>query len=319
METRGLHDIPALLDLSTVEETRRAAVWTGTAPSLFPGLTVSHALDRAPLGNIRCVAMGGGSLWAIGSSPARVHYSPAPDSERHFTLVMQVEGMIEIRQRNRTCQLSAGDLSLLDERFPFELEARGFSGIAFLRMPRQAALGRNPHLEHATAIPLRGAQAGASIVGDTLASAINTAPFMQDKQRSATMTAMIHLLGAVDPSTPESSLGWRVQAALAFVEQHFVRPGLRADEVAADQRISRRRLDQLMLEELGVSITGHIWNRRLEQSAADLRDPAHARRTASEIAYANGFEDPAHFTRAFKRRYGHSPLQWRNLVAEAAH
>jgi AraC-like DNA-binding protein len=132
------------------------------------------------------------------------------------------------------------------------------------------------------------------------------------------MAAMIHLLGALDPTTPET-LGWRVQAAIAFIELHFARSGLRADEVAASQRISRRRLDQLMLEAIGVSITGHIWNRRLEQASADLRDPVYARRTASEIAFANGFEDPAHFTRAFKRRYGHSPLAWRNLAPETTH
>ncbi len=319
METSSLNEVPALLDLSTVEEARRAAVWSGTAPSLFPGLTVHHPLSSPPGGNIRCVQMGGGSLWAIRSSPALVDYSPHAGTDHNFTLLMQIEGLMRVGQRNRTCELGAGDIVLLDERFAFQLDCMSFTEIAFLRMPRQMALGRNPQLEHVTASPLRGTHAGASLVGDTLTSAIHTVPFMQENQRSAVMTAIVHLLGVLDPSTPEASPGWRVQAALGFVELHFATPGLRADEVARSQRISRRRLDQLLLESIGVSITGHIWNRRLEQAASDLRDPACARRTASEIAFANGFEDPAHFTRAFKRRYGHSPLQWRNLAVGATH
>lgn len=319
METPSLNEAPVLLDLSTVEEARRAAVWSGAAPSLFPGLTVSHPIAGPPVGNIRCVQMGGGSLWAVRSSPAVVDYAPSNGSETYFTLAMQIEGVTRIGQRSRTAELRAGDIVLLDERLPFRLEGRSFSEIAFLRMPRRIALGRNPHLEHITATPLRGAEAGASLVGDTLTSAIHTVPFMQESQRSAVMIAIIHLLGAMDSSTPEASPGWRVQAALAFVELNFAIPGLRADDVARSQRISRRRLDQLLLESIGVSITGHIWNRRLEQAAADLRDPACARRTASDIGFSNGFEDPAHFTRAFKRHHGYSPLQWRNLAAGSAH
>jgi len=33
--------------------------------------------------------------------------------------------------------------------------------------------------------------------------------------------------------------------------------------------------------------------------------------TAAQVAFANGFEDAAHFTRAFKSRYACTPGQWR--------
>jgi AraC family transcriptional activator of tynA and feaB len=314
METSRLSEAPALVDLSTVEEALRAKTWSGAATTLFPGLAVKSSSVGPPAGNIRRVQMGGGSLWAIRSSPAVVDYAPSNGSEAYFTLMLQIEGSSRLGQRARSGELGEGDIVLLDERLPFRLEALTFGNIALLRMPRQIVLGRNPHLEHITATPLRAAEAGTSLVGDTLTSAIHTVPFMQDNQRSSVMTAIIHLLGAMDPSIPETLPSWRVQAALAFIEQNFSTPGLKADEVAQSQRISRRRLDQLLLEAVGVSITAHIWSRRLEQAAADLRDPACARRTASDTGYANGFEDPAHFTRAFRRRYGYSPLQWRNLV-----
>ena len=81
--------------------------------------------------------------------------------------------------------------------------------------------------------------------------------------------------------------------------------------VAQEQRISRRRLDQLMHEALGHSIASHLWNRRLEQAAADLRDFTRTGLSIAQIAFANGFEDAAHFTRAFKRRFTVTPGAWR--------
>jgi len=62
-------------------------------------------------------------------------------------------------------------------------------------------------------------------------------------------------------------------------------------------------------KETGCSITGQIWERRLEQAAIALRDAERASHTVAQIAFANRFEDAAHFTRAFKRRFGFSPLQ----------
>jgi AraC-like DNA-binding protein len=42
-----------------------------------------------------------------------------------------------------------------------------------------------------------------------------------------------------------------------------------------------------------------------------LRDPRRNGQSVAQIAFTNGFEDAAHFTRAFKRRYAVTPGQWR--------
>ena len=63
---------------------------------------------------------------------------------------------------------------------------------------------------------------------------------------------------------------------------------------------------------MGTSVTAQIWIRRLTQAATQLADPRYRERTVSEIAFEAGFEDAAHFTRAFKRRYQCTPREWRN-------
>jgi len=51
--------------------------------------------------------------------------------------------------------------------------------------------------------------------------------------------------------------------------------------------------------------------RRLDATRRDLCDPALAARSISEIAFAWGFNDAAHFSRAFRARFGRSPRELR--------
>ncbi|HEY1413331.1 MAG TPA: helix-turn-helix transcriptional regulator, partial [Rhodopila sp.] len=108
-----------------------------------------------------------------------------------------------------------------------------------------------------------------------------------------------------------------VRAALAYIDGSLADPELTATRVADAQTVSRRRLDQIMVEATGGSLSSHIWLRRLEQAASDLRDERFASKTVTQIAFAAGFEDVAHFTRAFKRRYRMPPRDWRNAVRPA--
>jgi AraC-like DNA-binding protein len=315
LEAITTEESAALLDLSAVEQGNRASAWVEAVPSVFPGLSVRRIDDHASNGDIRRIVMGGGSLWSVRSPASVVSYTPSRQVETPgISLLMQRRGRTLVGQQRRRCELDAGDICVLDEQFPFTMEGEGSGEFIFLRMPRLTVLSRNPHLEHQTAVALLSVEPAVSLVGQTLAAILLTAPFMRESQRRAAVVAMIELLGTIEARSEEGagSAWWRVQAALSYIELNFATPGLSAEDVAQAQRISRRRLDQLLRETIGLTITSQIWKRRLDQAAADLADPARAQVTAAQIAFANGFEDAAHFTRAFRRSYGHSPLQWRN-------
>jgi transcriptional regulator GlxA family with amidase domain len=226
-----------------------------------------------------------------------------------------------VGQNRRACELRAGDMCLIDERFPFFLQGPVCSEIVFLRMPRQAVLGRHPYLEHRTAGVFQADDPGAMLLRDTLMQTIRSAPQMREEQRASVLSAMVHLLGAATaPRGAElDDVSWRVRAALAYIELNLADGDLTAEQVARAQSISRRRLDQVLLRALDVSVTGQIWKRRLELAAADLVDPRYAGHTVSQIAFATGFEDAAHFSRAFKAKFGHAPRDWRLLGRAKAH
>jgi len=283
---------------------------------VFPGLSVNDMPAAARVGEIRSMGLGGGALWSILSAPVAVSYAPAhgaEDPRASISLLMQLDGSMLVAQARRSCELGAGDMCLIDERFPFHLDGREQSHIVFLRMPRRAVLGRHPWLEHRTAGAIAGEDAGAALLRDMLIRTLETADELREEQRSAVLSAMVQLLGAAcSPASPElPDAGWRVRAALAFIELHLADGELTPEQVARAQGVSRRRLDQILREALGVSVAARIWERRLQQAAADLVDPARAALAVSQVGFAAGFEDAAHFSRAFKRRFGHTPSEWR--------
>ncbi|MGZ3368314.1 MAG: helix-turn-helix domain-containing protein [Caulobacteraceae bacterium] len=322
METPLLTQIPALLDLSRIEAPARAGLWASTATSCFPGLTIDAMPSDASVGQMQSIPMGGGALWSIVSAPVLVSYSPVhvgDDSGASISLLLQLDGVMTVGQNHRVCRLEAGDMCLVDERFGFYLQGEVCSHIVFLRMPRRAVLGRHPYLEHCTARVLDSEDPGAQLLRDTLTRAVQAAPDLREEQRGSVLAAMVHLLGAATaPRGADSDEApWRVRAALAVIETHLGDADLTAERVAEAQGVSRRRLDQVLRRALGRSVTAHIWSRRLEQAAADLTDPRYQGRAVSQIAFANGFEDAAHFSRAFKGRFGRTPRDWR--IGGAAH
>jgi len=56
--------------------------------------------------------------------------------------------------------------------------------------------------------------------------------------------------------------------------------------------------------------------RRLQRTSAELSNPDEAHHSISEIAYRNGFSDSAHFSRAFRHRFGLSPREFRQQEIE---
>lgn len=55
----------------------------------------------------------------------------------------------------------------------------------------------------------------------------------------------------------------------------------------------------------------YVWSRRLENCRNDLLSQSRTGQRVSDIALRWGFNDLSHFSRAFKRSFGHSPRDYR--------
>ncbi|UCF51807.1 MAG: helix-turn-helix domain-containing protein, partial [Bradyrhizobium sp.] len=132
------------------------------------------------------------------------------------------------------------------------------------------------------------------------------------------LLTLAHQLAASTPDAGSSA----TQAALLHricqtIERRLEDPELVPARVAQAEGISERYLQKLF-ETVGDNFTHYVRERRLQRAWADLSNPTEAHRSISEIAYAYGFGDSAHFSRAFRHRFGLPPREFRQQEAERA-
>lgn len=304
-----------LIDLANFDGFARQNAWADISDSLFPGLSVELAPGEALRGSIDSVNLGSAQLCMVQTPPAQAHHVPVQQysqSWQHVSLMVQPWGRTTLSSGSGSVELKPGDMCMIDERSRFRLVTHECSRLLFLRLPRAAVLGRYPHLQRVCGQLLPAQDCGTRLLSEHLQRISEMVANLGDLQRAAVVSSTIQMLGVVQAfaAMPESA-EWRVRRAADFIEMNLSVAGLTAADIAREQGISRRRLDQLMKELRGYSISSYLWHRRMKQSAADLADPHKAEMSIAQIAFANGYEDAAHFTRAFRRNFGTTPRSWR--------
>jgi len=106
-------------------------------------------------------------------------------------------------------------------------------------------------------------------------------------------------------SAPRSHL-YVLLRAKAFIEENLENPMLDTSMVANAIGLSARQLNRIF-ELDGTSVSRFVWNRRLECAHGSLVDMSMRHVQVAEIAFRWGFSSSAHFTRAFRKRYGLPP------------
>jgi transcriptional regulator GlxA family with amidase domain len=100
----------------------------------------------------------------------------------------------------------------------------------------------------------------------------------------------------------------RVRRAVLLIEQNLAAP-LSADEVADRVNISKRQLERLFRDELGMGVQAFARYLRLHYGLWLLLS---TERRVTDIALECGFSDTSHFNRLFRRTYGVTPSAVRN-------
>ncbi|MDB5789209.1 MAG: AraC family transcriptional regulator [Caballeronia mineralivorans] len=95
------------------------------------------------------------------------------------------------------------------------------------------------------------------------------------------------------------------------IEANLGDPELGVGTLAKEERVSPRYVQKLF-ETAGQSFSTYLRSRRLERCRAELVDPLYEKVSVSDICFRWGFNDPAHFSRVFRERYGASPRMFRH-------
>lgn len=234
----------------------------------------------------------------------------------------QLAGSCVVRQDGREAIVQPGDFSIVDTTRPYFLDYCENWDVLSFRIPRNQLASRlaNPRLATARAV---SGQLGAGLVATQFVQSLGKMSGISSIETQESLsTALNSIIAAALGATLESLEVDRApardalrEAVQTYINDHLTDPELGPDSISARFGVSRRTLYGLF-EEADTSICGFIRERRLQQSARELLSAKHGNVLA--IAVRWGFNDPSHYSRLFKSRFGVSPRDFMSGKADAA-
>jgi AraC-like DNA-binding protein len=242
-------------------------------------------------------------------------------SEGAWLLMIQEEGVCEVGQGARKTTLSPGDIGFLDTSRPYE--------VTFPRSFRQSIL-KMPSLLFRDIAPRGEDLAGAALPGEQALTAI-ARQNLQLLKRAAMEIEPVFLPAAANCAIGHLALAMRatllgdarriaehavadyVARANAYICDHLQETELSVENVASSVGISTGYLQQLYRATAKMSVAQSILDRRLANCRKELADPSLAEESVTSIAFRWGFSESSSFSRAFRRTFGVSPRQYRQL------
>ena len=101
----------------------------------------------------------------------------------------------------------------------------------------------------------------------------------------------------------------------AFIHRNLADPDLTIERIADRMQCTKRYLHKVFSDE-GETLNHYIWSQRLELCRNHLSRPDLAEKSITEIAFACGFSNAAHFSRSFRARFGQAPRDFRRETLE---
>jgi AraC family transcriptional regulator, positive regulator of tynA and feaB len=235
------------------------------------------------------------------------------DGVDQFFVVFQVGGKSELMTHNdQAVRLAAGNVILLDGARPMTSVAdhnndtwRNIS----INLPRGelvSHLGFDPK----GGVCRPSATPAARLLLDLIRNSGREPEFSPGD--SYMKLVIYDLVGALfapsDPGMVLRQTDKLFRRILGVIRDNFPDPDFGPVQAAAKAGISLRYLHKLFMER-GLTCQEFIYSRRLDYAARLLRRRASLAtdQPLSEIAYACGFRDYAHFARKFRHRYGQRP------------
>jgi AraC-like DNA-binding protein len=247
----------------------------------------------------------------------------AQDGIDDYFLTTLTEGSANITQGDNTFHLEPGELAVLWGGAPYATHYPEHSHRLILQMPKHIFFERILGREDNNFEPGKFKNTGLTpIVTNLFKSLAIESGKLTEIEQHTLAASFLELAGAVIRAgakpvdethiTNQPALMRRI---LSYMDEQFTDCELTPERVAKANGISMRYLHRLF-QQSGTTVCKWIWERRLKATREDLLNPGMAKMRISEIAFRRGFNDPAHFSRSFRDRFGISPSKLRNKANE---
>ncbi|MFO1428412.1 MAG: helix-turn-helix domain-containing protein [Steroidobacteraceae bacterium] len=233
-----------------------------------------------------------------------------------YMLIVQESGQCRVRQHGREALLRPGDGVIHAATSPYALSFRGDFEQTVLVLPGDLLAPFVRDLDRGCACVLPR-EAPATRLLAQLAAIAAAVPEPLPPHIAAGVGHLIAetLVAALPGNERHGLTQYHVARAKETALARLGDPGLSPAKIAAVTGLSTAHLHRLFAA-CGEAVMAWVWARRLEACRRDLEDPCYDGLPVAAIGFRWGYKTDAHFSRAFKVRYGATPGEWRRKQRE---
>ncbi len=268
-------------------------------------------------GSIQARKIAGLELTVFSSSALSFEKFPRvglQSDHRACIVITQLAGVRRYCQDGKTALLQRGDTTLIDSGRPWSSNCQGDCARLYLRLPYhliEEKLGL-------PMVPIAHRISGAAGLGSILFG-LSTSLFRQAEdltldESTTAVEAYLKILSACVIGA-ESVIAERggqqlFSRTVRYIYSHLGDTDLGPGSIAREMGVSVRHIHRVF-SQTGSSVADWIRTQRLGQCHHDLADDRQLHRSITEIAFSRGFNDSAHFSRAFRQEFGICPRKYR--------
>jgi len=234
-------------------------------------------------------------------------------TDHRFIVQLQLKGWSVVRQGGEEIRIEPGQIILYRNSLPVHIQRDGCFRNLLFSIAEERFIGSFPHWRHANAMLLAADHGAPAVFADLLHSLLRQARKMNPASLEGVAESAINLLGAAlqpladnqprDHSHLETYHKSRIKK---FIASNMHNPDIDVQTIAESVGLSRRYVHQLFANE-PQHLMQWVLVQRLEHCRRELSSDHTRHRTISEIAFSWGFNDQAHFSKAFRKHFGVSP------------
>ena len=273
-------------------------------------------LSIYPWGNLQLSAIQSSAI-----SLERLPREPHLKSQDAYFAVLLVAGEYLLSQSGREAWLQPGDMTLYDATRPHRIQCPGAFTKLILSIPRPILRDRVAGIDSCTALRIPGRQGISNVAANFLRASAAQAEQLQAHELCLLSDHALDLLTLAVTAVRPTGINLSRSRVVAindiktFIEQNLSDVNLDTRRISHYAGLSARYINSLFEEE-GTSLMRYVWQRRLENCRKDILNPVYVSHRLSDIAFRWGFNDAAHFSRAFKQRFGCSPREFRRVKVQ---
>ncbi|MCB1661732.1 MAG: helix-turn-helix domain-containing protein [Pseudomonadales bacterium] len=280
-------------------------------------------IKQVQLGQMILMQYAGTGLYTAKRSMSHIRSDHADD----YLLYVPLSASVRINQDGHSTRVTPGTFAFVYSGKPFAGEVNSLSGSAsdpyasvHARIPASLLRDRLPSLDRYPNQVYSVRPGASAIMVASIKTLLAEGDALSREQSSRLCQSLLDVVGL---ATEEAMLSAR---QMAYIPPSMRALNLQKVKSFIDANLSNHRLNTLFIaEQCGISlrylhacfndsnwtVASWIKEQRLVKCRAALRSAEQRNKSVTEIAYEWGFNDSSHFSRAYKRRFGVSPVMER--------